>query len=57
MVIPPAKTGSDNNNRTAVITTAHPNNVILCGLIPLVLILAIVTMKLIAPRRLLTPVR
>ena len=23
--IPPAKTGKDNNNNTAVITTAHPN--------------------------------
>ena len=24
----PAKTGNDNNNKTAVITTAHPNKVI-----------------------------
>lgn len=40
----PAKTGSDNNNNTAVITTAHPNKAILCNLIPGVLILAIVVM-------------
>ena len=25
IVIPPANTGKDNNNNTAVITTAHPN--------------------------------
>jgi hypothetical protein len=26
IVIPPANTGKDNNNKTAVIITAHPNN-------------------------------
>ena len=57
IVIPPASTGSDNNNNTAVITTAQPNKVILCGLIPLVLMLHIVTIKLIDPNRELTPVR
>jgi len=27
IVIPPAKTGNDNNNKTAVITTAHANKI------------------------------
>ena len=40
----PANTGRDNNNNTAVITTAHPNNASLCNLIPGVLILTIVVM-------------
>ena len=40
----PAKTGKDNNNNTAVITTAHPNKANLCNLIPGVLILTIVVM-------------
>jgi len=43
-VIPPAKTGKDNNNNTAVITTAHPNKANLWSLIPGVLILTIVVM-------------
>jgi hypothetical protein len=51
----PAKTGKDNNNNTAVITTAHPNKANLCNLIPGVLILTIVVMKFIAPNKLLTP--
>jgi hypothetical protein len=55
IVIPPARTGNDSNNNTAVITTAHPNKASLCNLIPGVLILTIVVMKLIAPRRELTP--
>jgi len=55
--IPPANTGKDNNNNTAVITTAHPNKASLCNLIPGVLILTIVVMKLIAPRSELTPDR
>jgi len=46
IVIPPAKTGSDNNNKTAVITTAHANNINLCNLIPGLLILNVVVMTL-----------
>jgi hypothetical protein len=57
MVIAPANTGNDNNNNTAVITTAHPNKANLCNLIPGVLILTIVVMKFIAPNKLLTPER
>jgi hypothetical protein len=55
IVIAPAKTGSDNNNNTAVITTAQPNNASLCNLIPGLLIFNIVVMKFIAPSRLLIP--
>jgi hypothetical protein len=55
IVIPPAKTGNDNNNKTAVITTAHPNNINLCNLIPGLLILNVVVIKFIAPKRELTP--
>ena len=55
IVIPPAKTGKDNNNNTAVITTAQPNKDNLWNLIPGVLILAIVVIKFIAPSKLLTP--
>ena len=50
-----ANTGKDNNNNTAVITTAHPNRDNLCNLIPGVLIFTIVVIKLIAPNKLLTP--
>jgi hypothetical protein len=53
----PAKTGKDNNNNMAVITTAHPNKANLCNFIPGVLIFAIVVMKFIAPNKLLTPDR
>lgn len=53
----PANTGNDNNNKIAVITTAHPNKANLCNLIPGVLILAIVVIKFIAPNKLLTPER
>jgi hypothetical protein len=56
-VIAPAKTGNDNNNITAVITTAHPNNANLCSLIPGLLIFSIVVIKFIAPNKLLTPER
>ena len=45
----------DNSNKTAVITTDHPNKANLCNLIPGVLIFAIVVIKLIAPNKLLTP--
>jgi hypothetical protein len=57
IVIPPAKTGKDNNSNTAVMTTDHPNKVKLCNLIPGVLIFIIVVMKLIAPRSELIPER
>jgi hypothetical protein len=55
MVIAPANTGNDNNNNTAVTTTAHPNKANLCKFIPGLLILSIVVIKLIAPNKLLTP--
>ena len=57
IVIPPAKTGNDNNNNTAVIITAHPNKANLCNFIPGLLIFNIVVMKFIAPNRLLTPAK
>ena len=57
IVIPPAKTGRDNKSRTAVITTAQPNNTNLCSLIPGLLIFKIVVMKFIAPNKLLIPER
>jgi len=54
-VIAPAKTGKDNNNNTAVMTTAHPNKANLCNLIPGLLIFSIVVMKFTAPNKLLIP--
>ena len=54
-MIPPASTGKDNNNNTAVITTAHPNKANLCNLIPGVLIFTTVVIKFIDPNKLLTP--
>jgi hypothetical protein len=57
IVIAPAKTGKDNNNKTAVITTDHPNNVALCNLIPGDLIFNIVVIKFIAPNSELTPAK
>jgi hypothetical protein len=57
IVIPPANTGKDSNNKTAVIITAQPNKDKLCNLIPGVLMLIIVVIKLIAPSKLLTPAR
>jgi len=56
-VIAPANTGKDNNNKTAVITTAHPNKASLCNLIPGLLIFNIVVIKFIAPNKLLIPDR
>jgi len=53
----PASTGKDNNNNTAVTTTAHPNRASLCNLIPGLLIFNIVVIKFIAPNRLLTPAK
>jgi hypothetical protein len=51
----PAKTGSDNNNKTAVISTAQPNKASLCNLIPGLLIFKIVVIKFIAPKSELIP--
>jgi len=50
MVIAPAKTGKDNNNKKAVINTAHTNNGILCIFKPGDLILITVVIKFIAPK-------
>jgi len=50
IVIAPAKTGSDNSNKKAVIKTAQTNNGVLWAVIPGALILSIVTIKLMAPR-------
>jgi len=49
MVIAPAKTGNDSNNKKAVIKTAHTNKGTLCAVIPGALIFIIVTIKFIAP--------
>jgi hypothetical protein len=49
IVIAPAKTGRDNNNKTAVTKTAHANNGRRAIVMPLALIFIIVTIKLIAP--------
>jgi len=49
IVIAPAKTGKDNNNKNAVINTAHAYKGSLCINIPGLRILKIVTIKLIAP--------
>jgi hypothetical protein len=51
----PAKTGKDNNNNTAVTTTAQPNKVTLCNFIPGDLMFRIVVIKFIAPNNELTP--
>jgi hypothetical protein len=55
IVIALAKTGNDSNNKTAVTTTAQPNNTTLCSLIPILLIFKIVVIKLSAPNKLLIP--
>jgi len=57
IVIPPAKTGNDNNNKNAVINTAHTNNGILWNVIPGHLILNMVVIKFIAPNKDETPAR
>jgi hypothetical protein len=57
IVIPPANTGNDNNNNTAVIITAQPNKANLCKRIPGLLIFNIVVMKFIAPNILLIPLK
>ena len=50
MVMAPASTGSDSNNRKAVTSTLHTNKGILCRVMPGARMLNIVVMKLIAPR-------
>jgi hypothetical protein len=50
IVIAPAKTGNDNNNKTAVIATAHTNKGIWSSFIPGDFILIVVVIKLIAPK-------
>jgi hypothetical protein len=50
IVIAPAKTGKDNNNRIAVIKTDHTNKGIRSKVIPLDRILITVVMKFTAPR-------
>ena len=57
IVIPPARTGSDNSSNTAVTTTAQPNKANLCNLIPGALMFNIVVIKFIAPNKLLIPER
>jgi len=57
IVIAPANTGSDNNNSTAVINTAHTNSGILCIVIPGALIFIIVVIKLLAPSIELIPAK
>jgi len=57
IVIPPAKTGRESSNNTAVTTTAQPNNANLCNLVPGLLILSTVVMKFIAPSKELTPAK
>jgi len=49
MVIAPAKTGSDSNNKKAVTHTVHTNRGSRLKIIPLHLIFDIVTIKFIAP--------
>jgi hypothetical protein len=50
MVMAPANTGNDNNNSTAVITTAHTNNGIRSNVIPFGRMLITVVIKFTAPR-------
>ncbi|MDT4885064.1 hypothetical protein FQZ97_1212670 [compost metagenome] len=50
MVMPPARTGSDNSSRNAVTSTAQAKSGILCSVMPGARMLRIVVMKLIAPR-------
>lgn len=57
MVIPPANTGNDNNNKKAVINTAHTNRGNLCISNLGDLILIIVVIKLIAPSKEDTPAK
>ena len=57
MVIPPARTGNDNSNNTAVTNMAQTNKGILCNVIPGALIFKIVVIKFIAPNILDIPAK
>jgi hypothetical protein len=57
IVIAPAKTGSDNNNKIAVTKIAQANNGNLCKVCPGALIFNTVVMKLIAPNKDETPAK
>ena len=57
MVIAPANTGKDNNNKIAVIKTVQTNKGNLLKDIPLHRIFKIVTIKLIAPAMEETPAK
>jgi len=57
IVIAPAKTGKDNNNKTAVINTDQTNKGTLYIGKPFVRIFKIVTIKLIAPKIELAPAK
>jgi hypothetical protein len=57
IVIPPAKTGNESNNKTAVIKTAHTNRGNLCKVIPGALIFKIVVIKFEAPKIELIPAK
>jgi hypothetical protein len=56
-VIPPARTGKDNNRRIAVIRIAQMNKGILFKFMVTILILIMVTIKLIAPSKEEIPAR
>src|SRR3569623_2765212 len=55
IVIAPAKTGKDSNNKTAVSRTDHTNNGSLCIIMPGALMLKIVVIKFTAPNKDETP--
>jgi hypothetical protein len=46
----PARTGSDNNNKKAVMKTAQTKSGVRCAVIPGARMFAIVTIKFIAPK-------
>ena len=50
IVIAPANTGSESNNKKAVMNTAQTKSGVLLAVMPGALMLVIVTMKFIAPR-------
>ena len=56
-MIAPANTGKDNNNKNAVIKTAHTKSGVRFAVIPGARMLVIVTIKLIAPNIDETPAR
>jgi hypothetical protein len=57
IVIAPASTGRDNNNKIAVTNIAHVNNGTLCQLSPGFLMLIIVVIKFMAPSKELIPAK